>query len=257
MYVSTEQRSNDPEVEIDLALAAELQAALLPGACPPASPHQRVAARNRMCGSVGGDFYDFIPVNDEQVALVIGDVVGHGVQASLLMARIMGLLRSDVHRASRPREIILQLNELLLDLGDRTGSVLPCSLFYAVIDAPTGVSFFINAGHPMPFLCRRPECAGLHLGPRNMLLGVERFEPREGCHTFSPGERLVLYTDGILDAVNRDGERFDEARLRRVVGECLHDPPDRCADAVFAAVADFRDGARQSDDETVLVVDRI
>ncbi|HUS90202.1 MAG TPA: SpoIIE family protein phosphatase [Phycisphaerae bacterium] len=257
MMVPTEQHRDGPDVQVDLALAAELQAALLPTSRPPCCEHQHIAALNRMCGSVGGDFYDFIRINEDQVAIVIGDVVGHGVQAALMMARIMGMLRSDVARASRPRDMILQLNELLLDLGDRTGSVLPCSLFYTVIDAPSGVSFFINAGHPMPFLCDRDQCAALHLGPRNILLGVEDFQPREGCHTFVPGERLVLYTDGILDAAAPDGDRFDEQRLHDVVNRNLAAPPEELARAIFTAVEEFRLGARQTDDETIVVVDRI
>ena len=178
---------DDAPDNFDLALAAELQAALLPATCPPDCPHQQAAARNRMCGQVGGDFYDFIRINQDQVAIVIGDVVGHGVRASLLMAKIMGHLRSEPANRSRPAELIGDLNNMLLALGSRLGQVVLCSLFYAVIDLPSGAAFFVNAGHPRPFLHEKATHKITALGGQNILLGVQEFKPVEGCHTFAPG----------------------------------------------------------------------
>jgi len=241
----------------DLALAAELQAALLPKQCPSDCPHQVAAARNRMCGSVGGDFYDFIRINEDQVALVIGDVVGHGIRAALLMAQIMGYLRSEPEKRSRPPSVVAALNRMLIDLGEKTGLVIPCSLFYAVIDAPTGTGFFVNAGHPRPFLYNTVRRSVPHFGPHDFLLGVQEFEPTEGCHTFTPGQRLILYTDGITDALNPSGERFGEKRLREVINRNAGASADQCAEAVFRAVDEFTQGAEQQDDETIVVIDRV
>jgi len=241
---------------LDLALAAELQAALLPKECPLDCDHLVAAARNRMCGSVGGDFYDFIRVNADQAVMFVGDVVGHGVSASLVMAQLMGYLRSKPAGLARPGEIIRDLNRMLIDLGDRIGNVLPVSLLYAIIDAPTGISFFINAGHPRPFLYDRDKRISLHLGPRNLVLGVEEFEPVEGCHTFTAGQRMVLFTDGLLDATDPRGNRFGEAGLREVLSQRIDDDPRECADAVFLAVDLFRGGETQVDDETIIVMDR-
>jgi len=253
--VSTEtQAVND---SLDLALAAELQAALLPKRCPLDCAHQVAAARNRMCGSVGGDFYDFIRVNEDQTVLFVGDVVGHGVSASLVMAQLMGYLRSRPRGLARPREIIRELNRTLMDLGERTSYVLPVSIFYAIIDAPTGIGFFVNAGHPRPFIWDRRKCLSTHLGPRNLVLGVEDFDPIEGCHTFTVGQRMVLYTDGLLDASDAAGNRFGEAGLHEVLAERINDGPDECADAVFQAVERFRNGQAQMDDETIIVMDRV
>jgi sigma-B regulation protein RsbU (phosphoserine phosphatase) len=241
---------------IDLALAAELQAALLPRSCPTDCPHEVAAARNRMCGSVGGDFYDFIRINDDQIALIIGDVVGHGIRAAMVMARLMGYLHSKPAAMSRPTAMVAELNTMLIDLGELAGGVLPCSMFYAVIDAPSGVSFYINTGHPRPFICEHDKCVYLHAGPRNLLLGVEEFTPEEGCHTFVPGQRLVLYTDGILDATDGN-EYFGRERFHQAVSAHANEPPDRCADAVFEAVEKFRNGCPQKDDETIVVIDRV
>jgi len=242
---------------LDLALAAELQAALLPTGCPTDCPHQVAAARNRMCGSVGGDFYDFIRVNEEQIVVLIGDVVGHGIRAALVMARIMGFLHSGSPALTRPSDVLVKLNRMLLELGRQIGGVLPCSMFYTVIDAPTGVSFFINTGHPRPFICDKGKCISFDAGPGNVLLGVEEFEPVEGCHTFTPGQRLVLYTDGITDADNGGDDRFGQTRFREVINAHVKDPPDRCAEAVFQAIDDFRGDNEQTDDETIVVIDRV
>jgi serine phosphatase RsbU (regulator of sigma subunit) len=245
------------EEEEELALAAELQAALLPKRCPMHCDHQATAARNRMCGSVGGDFYDFIRINDDQIALVIGDMVGHGVRASLLMANIMGWLRSEPENLSKPGEVIIALNKMLIELGNRIGSPMPCSIFYLVIDQPTGLGLFINAGHPRPFLCERNKLKTLHLGARNMLLGVEEFEPEEGCNTFTPGQRLVMYTDGLLDSVNRRGDHFGLERLEALVNRSHDLNPEQLAEKVFQEVDQFREGAAQTDDETIVVFDRL
>ena len=242
---------------LDLALAAELQAALLPKLCPTGCPHQAAAARNRMCGTVGGDFYDFIRINRDQIALVVGDVVGHGVRAALLMGQIMGFLRSEPEKRSRPLQVVQALNEMLLDLGDRTGSVMPCSMFYAVIDGPSGICFFVNAGHPRPLLCDRRTGRVRALGEHDLLLGVEPYQPKEMCHTFTADERMLLYTDGILDAVNEDKECFGPQRLRSVIADCPRCGPEQLAEAVFRTIDEFRGEAPQQDDETVVVVDRL
>lgn len=244
------------EEQLDLALAAELQAALLPESCPADCGHHVAAARNRMCGGVGGDFYDFIRINPEQFAIVIGDVAGHGVRAALVMAKIMGWLRSDPQRRGRPVEVISALNDMLIDLGNRTGAVTPCSMVYLVLDTPTGIAFFINAGHPKPMLCNRRTGTVLHVGAHNMLLGVEEFQPEESCHTFCSGERLVLHTDGLADAVNSAGAMFGEKRLHEAVAACCDRDPAACAETIFARVDEFRGPIRQKDDETVVIVDR-
>ncbi len=251
------KRTANEDSLVELALATELQAGLLPTECPSDCPHQEVAARNRMCGGVGGDFYDFLRINDEQIAIVIGDVIGHGVRAGLVMAQIMGYLRSHPASLARPKEIIASLNRMLIDLGHRTGKILSCSMFYTVIDAPTGISFYVNMGHPSPFICENARSFIINPDPHNLLLGVEEFDPVEGCHTFTPTQRLVLYTDGLTDASDSDGHLFGRQRLHKVVSAATRDGPEDCADAVFRAVDEFRGDRPQDDDETIVVVDRV
>jgi len=157
----------------------------------------------------------------------------------------------------RPSQFISALNELLINMGDKTGSVMPCSMFYAVIDLPTGAGFFVNARHPPPLLCDGNDGSVRLLTTRNALLGVEKFEPDEMCHTFIPGQRMVLYTDGILDATNGRQDRFGQDRLYEIIASGNAKQPQELVDAVFRAVDDFRGAARQNDDETLVVIDRV
>ena len=249
-------RQDATERELDLALAAQLQAALLPNSCPDCT-HQVVAARNRMCAGVGGDFHDFIHLNDDQIAFVIGDVIGHGVRASLIMAQVMGFLRSAGDMLARPVDVIVALNRMMIDLGDKSDTVISCSVFYGVIDAPSGLGVFVNAGHPHPFICDRDKCSVMALHSHNMVLGVEEYEPTELCLTFVPGQRFVLRTDGIEDAVDEQNEHFGPLRLYDVICRRPDQDPDQLADAVFGAIDAFRGDAPQIDDETIVVIDRV
>ncbi|MFP4105709.1 MAG: PP2C family protein-serine/threonine phosphatase [Phycisphaerae bacterium] len=243
------------EHELDLALAAELQSALLPDRRCLGSTRPFAAARNRMCGSVGGDFYDFIRLNDDQYVIVIGDVVGHGIRAALLMAQIMGYLHSDFPHRTQPIRVVRELNRWLINLGERIGTVVPCSLFYSVLDVPSRMLLSCNAGHPRAFVCDRDTCSVLQWGTESFLLGIEEFEPEESCMTFESSSRMVLYTDGVTDATGLDRERFGESRLHEVLNAHADDSPDACAEAVFAAVSEHRNGADQDDDETILIID--
>ncbi|MFW6132972.1 MAG: PP2C family protein-serine/threonine phosphatase [Planctomycetota bacterium] len=242
------------EHELDLALAAELQAALMPPACPHDLGAHVAAARNRMCGTVGGDFYDFIRLNRDQLAIVVGDVVGHGVQAALLMAQITGYLRSQTGRRSRPAATVAGLNRMLLDLGDRAETVTSCTLFYAVLDVPSGICFYVNAGHPPPILCG--DGAPRRVAAHDMLLGAEDFQPAEQCHTFTSHQRLVLYTDGICETFNDAQERFGDGRLLKLIADGRDASPEALADRIFQEVDAFHGATARTDDQTVLVLDR-
>jgi sigma-B regulation protein RsbU (phosphoserine phosphatase) len=208
-----------------------------------------------MCGSVGGDFYDFTRINDSQVAVCIGDVMGHDVRAALLMAQILGFLRSE--QRNRTIQIVSDLNRALLALGDKIGTALTCSLFYTILDAPTGTAFFVNAGHPPPYVYD-PQTGKTHqLGSNEIPLGIQRFEAMEVCHALGPGARMVLYTDGILDACNAAEECFGSRRLEEAIRKHAAQEPDGFANGILAEVSEFRQGAPQADDESVVVVDRL
>lgn len=249
-----ERKRTQKELQCSLVLAGEAQRALLPLRCPSGWTQFRITARNQMCGSVGGDFYDFTRINERQVAVCIGDVMGHDVRAALLMAQILGFLRSE-HR-NRTVQIVSDLNQALLALGDKIGTVLTCSLFYTILDAPSGTVFFVNAGHPPPYLYD-PRTGKLHpLGSNGTVLGVQRFEAVEMSNTLGPGARMVLYTDGILDACNTAGERFGRGRLEEAIRKHGAQDLEGFVDMILVEVSEFRQDVPQVDDESIVVVDR-
>jgi serine phosphatase RsbU (regulator of sigma subunit) len=239
----------------ELALAAEVQRALLPQACPLNCPRFRAAARSRTCGNIGGDFHDFMRLNQRQVVVVIGDVIGHGVPAALVMSLILGFLRSE--RDSQPARIVSTLNRVLIALGKRLDSVLTCSLFYAVLDVSKGSALFVNAGHPRPYLCDRRAGVASLLGANDLLLGIQEYEAQETRHAFGRGERMVLYTDGITDARNNAANRWGRRRFEKTLRQHTAEEPDGLADRVFTEVNHFRQAGSQYDDETIVVIDRV
>lgn len=246
-----------PSEALDLALAAELQSALLPRQCPTVCDQHTAAARNRMCGRVGGDFYDLLGIDDQHAAVAIGDVIGHGVRAALLMSKILGMLRSDLAKGrDDPREVILAVNRSLIDISERAGAALPVSMVYGVIEPSSGRGRFVNAGHPEPLIYRPGEDRWLSLGEHGLVLGVEEYEPDLSEHTFQSGDRLALLTDGLLESRNSDGEFFGLQRVRELLARTAGQDPEQAADALFEAVDEHRGSAEQMDDETLLVIDR-
>ena len=115
----------------------------------------------------------------------------------------------------------------------------------------------MNAGHPPAYLYDPRTGKTDRLGTNGMILGVQHFQAVEACHALGPGARMVLYTDGILDARNNAGQRFGSERLEEAIRKHAARKPDGLANGIIAEVSEFRQGAAQVDDESVVVVDRL
>jgi len=238
----------------DQKLAVVIQKALLDSHIPQCDCG-RIVVKNRMCDAVGGDFYHFRKLNSDQVAFAIGDVLGHGTSAALIMAIIMGILRGDRQNQSRPSRILEGINDLLIELGGKIGMPTTCSLIYGVVDLPSGNLFYTNAGHPHPIVCNRVTGTIRHLGPTTMLLGVQGHVREESCHQFAPEDRIILFTDGLLESVNEDQEFFGQDRLDRVIQAGSAEPPEKQAEAIFAEIDRFSGYSEHQDDQTLVVID--
>jgi serine phosphatase RsbU (regulator of sigma subunit) len=236
----------------DLELAAAVQGALLNGEIPDCQCGKMVL-RYRMSVQVGGDFYHFCQLGQDQVAFAIGDVVGHGMGSALIMSLIMGTLRSNVQDSRRPSRMVEQINDLLVNLGEQVEHYITCSMIYGVVDLPSGVLLYVNAGHPYPIIYNRIEESCQELGSTTMLLGVQQGVQPESCHQFRQNDRVVLYTDGITDASNANEEPFSDNRLKQIVCSSRQASPDALARRVFEEM-DTYSGKEQSDDDQTLVV---
>jgi len=249
----TTQETTHPS-SADLELASAVQAALLSAQIPPCRCG-RMVLRNRMSQGVGGDFYHFRPLGDDQVAFAIGDVAGHGMGPALIMTLILGVLRANHKDTRRPSRILGEINDLLVALGQRVNYFVTCSAFYGVVDLPTGILLYANAGHPHPIICHRPERQVSELPSTTMLLGVQSGELPESCHQFQRYDRLVLFTDGLPESQDGHGRFFGLSRLRSLVQATREDSPDQFADRLLADAAAFTGQDPPRDDQTLVVID--
>ncbi len=237
--------------ERELQLARRIQRSFLLSEFPRRA-RVEVHAVNVSSREVSGDFYDVVPVGDEHVVLAIADVSGKGVPAALLSSMLQASVRTQAGSVSSPAAMIRTINALACQRAS-TGQF--ATFFLAVLHEPTLTLRYTNAGHNFPVLQRAAggrellETGGCVVG---MLDGPE-FE--EGSVALAPGDRLVLYTDGVSEAEREDGEMFGEERLYALLeAEPREQPAERLVDRVLAGVEGFLDGVEPGDDITVMAM---
>jgi sigma-B regulation protein RsbU (phosphoserine phosphatase) len=253
-------------MERELQMAREVQSSLLPKATPEIDGWE-FAAYWQPAREVAGDFYDFFPVDLHPAAdrrhapgigIVIGDVSDKGMPAALFMALSRSTVRASLHRASSPAEGIAQANRLLR--ADAAGRMF-VTLFYALLDPEAGQVTYVNAGHNPALLGRQgegnPEEPWQELAPTGMALGIldgEAFEER--TVQLDRGDHLLLYTDGVTDAMAANGERFGTEKLWHVLRGQRAEPADAVIDALRMELGRFIHAAEQFDDIAMVVVRR-
>jgi len=238
-------------LERELEVARQIQASFLPDSCP-AIPGWQVAADWRSARQVGGDFYDFIELPGGRWGLVIADVSDKGVPAALFMALSRTLIRATASEDRGPADVLSHANALML--AD-TRSELFVTAFYAVLDTRRHVLTYASAGHNPPLLVRARDGELLRLRADGIVLGiVEDVDLEERQVDLAEGDVLVLYTDGVTDAINSREEEFSEGRLREVVQQNAGLSVAGIAAAVNDAVADFVGDTPAFDDFTLVVL---
>ncbi len=213
-------------VDRQLSIGAEIQSQLLPDYCPIIEGIQ-LAARCRTAFQVGGDYYDFMPTRPELIgkrrergrwALVIGDVMGKGIPAGLLMTMLRGMLRAEVLSGLPPDRILHDLNQLALDDLDQSHRFV--TLFYSDYDPRTHKLRFANAAHNPPLLWKANLGTISRLDAPGLLIGLQPDADYVcGDIVLDPGDVLLYYTDGVTEALGMNGERFDEKRLMTLLEE--------------------------------------
>ncbi len=217
-----QQARRHERVDRQLSIGAEIQAQLLPDSCPVIEGVE-LAARCRPAFGVGGDYYDFMPTRPELMgrrrergrwALVIGDVMGKGVPAGLLMTMLRGMLRAEVLSGLPPDRILHDLNQLAQE--DLAQSHRFVTLFYSDYDPRTHRLRYANAAHNPPLIWRAQQRCVSRLDAPGMLIGLQaEAEYAAGEIFLEPGDVLLYYTDGVTEASGITGDRFDESRLIR------------------------------------------
>jgi sigma-B regulation protein RsbU (phosphoserine phosphatase) len=241
-------------LERELQMAREVQASLLPRQTPQL-PGWEFAAHWQPAREVSGDFYDFIPLGADQLGLVIADVTDKGMPAALFMALSRSIVRASVTNAPSPLEGIVQANRLIC--ADSTNSMF-VTLCYAQIDALMGEVTFVNAGHNPPLLYRAGADQLGRLARTGMALGVEAESPFEQrVVSLARGDFILLYTDGVTDALNALGEEFGLERLRQAAQAHRQAPIAELMAEIKTQLADFIGDSAPFDDVTLVVARRV
>jgi sigma-B regulation protein RsbU (phosphoserine phosphatase) len=248
-----EQAIEMERMERELQLAAQIQKDFLPKAVPVFESYD-IVGKNIPCRQVGGDYYDFISIDPCRLAVVVADVSGKGVSASLLMASLRAALHSEIH----PRYDMKAMAAKLNDFVERSSPIDSfITFFFCEINVTTGVVAYFNAGHNPPMILdaaghlRRLESTGLCLG----MFPASAYERKTA--TLAPGEIYVLYTDGITESRNTSNDEFGEERL---VEACRKNAKKRSAEmitSVFDTLDVFTGKAPAADDRTLVIVKRI
>jgi sigma-B regulation protein RsbU (phosphoserine phosphatase) len=248
-------------LEFELELSGKVQQALLPQQLPDI-PGLQLAAFSRPAHYVTGDYFDFFHFHDNAPGLVIGDVAGKGMSASLLMASLQASLRTLAPDYASPAEVARRLNTLFYHNIRLTRFV---TLFLARFDSATRTLTYCNAGHNPPLLYRAHKdlavlrnLPGLDseiawLGPTGAAIGlVEAFQFGEENVTLEPGDVLLFYTDGVTEAINAQEEEFGPERLVELVRQGAGLSPQELVRAVRLGLQEFINGQPLADDTTII-----
>lgn len=236
----------------ELEVAREIQLAMLPTGTYTAGDAE-ICGITRPANTVGGDFYDVLPLGDGRVIVTIGDVAGKGSPAALLMALLLAVLRTLVDEEIEPCALVARLNR---QICRHTPGSRFITLFYAIYTPGTGAVTYVNAGQNPP-LIRRADGSIERLCATGVALGMFGGSAYEAVDTVvRPGDILVLYSDGITEAENPAGQPFEESGLEGVLAAYAPEPPAELAPAILRAVEAHARDSRFTDDLTVLILKR-
>jgi len=238
-------------MEDELAIAREIQQGLLPRSLPVIQGFD-VAATNIPSKQVGGDYYDVIAISPTEYVLAIGDVSGKGTGAALLMANVQASLRAFAPMGLSMSEATSRINDLT---SQNTGQGKFITFFWSTLDLKSGTMRYVNAGHNPPYhfhadgTMEKLDVGGIILG---LMSTISPYE--EGSVPLRRGDVLVMYTDGVSEAMNSAGEDFTEERLEGILRDSLSLPAAGIIGSVKTALESYTRDTPQSDDITMLVV---
>jgi sigma-B regulation protein RsbU (phosphoserine phosphatase) len=245
-----EQLVEKKRLEGQLEVARQVQLELLPPADPNIEGFE-ISAYNFPTEEVSGDYYDWVRIYDDQIGMVIADVSGKGVPAALLMAFLRASLRAAIHIGYAPHISMAKVNYLLWESIERNQFV---TAFYGVLDASNKTLAYTNAGHNPPLLLDKDgstrfiERGGLPLG---MFRDTRYYEY---YLSIEPGQVIVLYTDGVTEAVNKEGEEYGRERLARAVLDAQALSAREMISRLHRDVIDWTQGQGADDDITFFII---
>ena len=255
IFYSINQSAKTMKTSAELNVATNIQKSMLPCIFPafPEREEFDVFASMEPAKEVGGDFYDFFMVDERHLAVVAADVSGKGVPAALFMVIGKTLIKDHTQPGRDLGEVFTEVNHLLCE-SNSEGMFI--TAFEGVLDLVTGEFRFVNAGHEIPFLCRKNgEFEPYKTRPGFVLAGMEDIQYRSGVIQFEEGDKFFQYTDGVTEAMNQENELYGMERLGRVLCKNADLPPFELLSCVKEDIDDFVGGAQQFDDITMLCLE--
>jgi phosphoserine phosphatase RsbU/P len=236
----------------EMEAAADLQKSILPGPLAPDGPARAVDLHAEMhpARDIGGDFYDYFLVGERRLVVTVADVSGKGIPAALFMAVSRTVLRS----IAGPDDMAAAMRDANRLLSSENDACMFVTVFYGVLDLANGVLRWCNAGHNPPYLLRAKSGREM-LWATGVPFGIDPAGIyRIGESVLTPGDGLFLYSDGITEAVNQEGELYGTSRLERALDRVPGRPAAEVVAAILADTERFTAGAEQSDDITCLAL---
>jgi len=239
-------------IEADLEQAARIQKDLLPKESPRLEGYD-ITGLNIPCYEIGGDYYDFIPIDPDRLGIVIADVSGKGISASLLMASLRAALMAEIHPGYEIGRMAARLSDFVFKSSGPTSFI---TFFFAELDRRTGELRYVNAGHTPPFVLRQ-DGRRLTLPSSGFALGMfpgATYEP--GAVRLGQGDLAILFTDGIPEVRNAQGEDYTPERLEGLIRESRELPAAELCRKVIEDVHGYSCEMQPCDDITLVVIKR-
>ena len=242
----------------DLAVASEIQQAILPRMFPPFPDlidKMDIAASMMPAKDVGGDFYDFFRIDNDRIGFVIADVSGKGIPAAIFMAVSRTLIRATGIRGGSASDCLAYSNKLL---AAESVNCMFVTVFYGIMNTKTGEVSYCNAGHNPPYVLKKNgEVSALPMSQDPMVGAIDGIEFHEASLQLEHGDSLVMFTDGVTEAMNVNNEEFGEQRLEDTLADVTMHSCQQIVEVIKDDVAAFAGEAEQSDDITVLTLRRL
>lgn len=238
------------KIEEELKLANDIQTRLLPKTNPQIKGFD-IASKSFPAKEVGGDYYDFISIDENNTVICLGDISGKGMPAALLAANLQATLRGLAQFSSSTGECLTRANKLLYRCTDMQ---MHATLFYGILDASKNIFHFSNAGHNPPFLIHSDKKV-IRLIKGGIVLGfMEDFRIEEDSVNLKKGDTIIIYSDGITEAMDISSEEYGEENLLSIIKDSLSLDAEKIIENVFESVRSHVQDAPQSDDITIVVI---
>ena len=249
--------ASSAKVKAELDVASKIQLSALPNKFPAFPDRKEIEVYAEMfpAKEVGGDFYDFFFIDEEHLAVLIADVSGKGVPAALFMMSGRAVIRNQAFLKMKPGEILKNANNQLEE-NNHEGMFI--TAFLGILNVNTGEFEYSNAGHNVPYLCKKSgEVIPIPVKSGFVLAGMRNIRYKTEKIILEKREKLILYTDGITEAENPQKDMYGAERLMEALGDCTEKTVDETVRKIVVSVENFAQDSEQADDITVLAVERL